>query len=299
MIGEQKNSNLEDLLTKERHEAQEREAERRAAKLDYSYISLATVPIQTKALRLINNKEAEEAKLAAFQLKKKQLSLAAFDPGAPEAKKIVAKFKADGYELKIFIVSLESLKYAWTFYQFVVPEAKEITGKVEIAANRIKELTKKISDIEKFKIQLQEFKEPQISQVLEVILAGALAVRASDVHFEPTRAKAKLRLRIDGLLYDLYDFSSSIYLALVSRIKLLSKMKLNIHNQPQDGRFTIGLEDKDIEIRTSVIPSEFGETIVLRILDPALINVDFEKIGLKRRFRDYWERIETTQRHDS
>lgn len=282
MIGKQKNSNLDDLLAKERHEAQEREAERRAVKLNYSYISLATIPIQTKALRLINNKEAEEAKLAAFQLRKKQLSLAVFDPGVPEAKKIVAKLKADGYELEIFIVSLESLKYAWTFYQFVAPEAKGITGKVEIAANRIKELTKKISDLEKFKIQLREFKEPQISQILEVILAGALAVRASDIHFEPARANSKLRLRIDGLLYDLYDLSSSVYLALISRMKLLSKMKLNIRSQPQDGRFTIGLEDKDVEIRTSVIPSEFGETAVLRILDPALIKVDFEKLGLRK-----------------
>jgi len=282
MIGKEKNSNLEEMLGKERHEAQEREAQRRAAKFDYPYLSLATVPIQTKALRLINGKEAEEAKLAAFKLIKKQLSLAAFDPGAPEAKKIINKLKTDGYEVKIFIVSLENLNYAWTFYQFVTPEAKEITGKVEIAANRIKELTKKISDLEKFKIHLQEFKEPQISLMLEVILAGALVSRASDVHFEPARAKVKLRLRIDGLLYDLYDLPSSVYLALVSRIKLLSKMKLNIHSQPQDGRFTIGLEDKDIEIRTSVIPSEFGETIVMRILDPALIKVDFEKLGFRK-----------------
>ncbi len=282
MIGEQNNSNLGGILAKERHEAQEREAQRRAVKLNYAYLSLATAPVATKALRLINSKEAEEAKLAAFKLNKKKLSLAAFDPTASAAKKIINKLKIDGYEPEIFIVSLETLNYAWTFYQFVTPDAKEITGKVEIAADKIKELTKKISDLEKFKIQLQEFKEPQISQILEIILAGAFVSRASDIHFEPARAKTKLRLRIDGLLYDLYDLSSSVYLALVSRIKLLSKMKLNIHNQPQDGRFTIGLENGDIEIRTSIIPSEFGETIVLRILDPALIKVDFEKLGLRK-----------------
>ncbi len=282
MIGEQKNSNLEEIIAKERHEAEEREARRRAEKFNYPYISLATVPIQTKALRLINSKDAREARMAAFQLKKKKLSLAAFDPDASEAKKIINKLKTEGYEPEIFIVSLKGLNYAWTFYQFVTPEAKEITGKVEIAANKIKELTKKLGDLEKFKTQLQEFKEPQISQILEIILAGALVSRASDIHFEPARAKTKLRLRIDGLLYDLHDLSFSVYLALVSRIKLLSKMKLNIHDQPQDGRFTIGLENGDIEIRTSIIPSEFGETIVLRILDPALIKVDFEKLGLRK-----------------
>ena len=269
-------------MAKERQEAEEREARRRADKFNYPYISLATVPVATKALRLINSKDAKDAGLAAFQLKKKKLSLAVLDPDAPEAKKIINKLKVEGYELEIFIISLKGLNYAWTFYQYVTPEAKEITGKVEIAANRIKELTKKISDLEKFKIQLKEFKEPQISQMLEIILAGALVVRASDIHFEPARAKTKLRLRIDGLLYDLYDLPFSVYLALVSRIKLLSKLKLNIHNQPQDGRFTIGLENGDIEIRNSIIPSEFGETIVLRILDPALIKVDFGKLGLRK-----------------
>ena len=168
------------------------------------------------------------------------------------------------------------------FYQFVAPEAKEITGKVEISANKIKELTKKLGDLKNFKSQLQDFKEPRVSQILEIVLAGALVNRASDIHFESEKAGAKLRLRIDGLLYDLYSLTSAVYMALVSRIKLLSKLKLNIKDQPQDGRFTVSLEGDDIEIRTSVIPSEFGETIVLRILDPAIIKVDFEKLGLRK-----------------
>jgi type II secretory ATPase GspE/PulE/Tfp pilus assembly ATPase PilB-like protein len=282
MIEKPGNSNLTDLLAKERREAQEREAQRRAAQFKCSYINLATVPIQTNALRLINGREAKQAQMAIFQVKKKQLKLAVFDPTTPSAKKIVAKLKLEGYELEIFAVSLPSLIYAWSFYQFVTPEAKEITSKIEIAASRIKELTQKLSDLKKLKAELQNFKKPSISQIFEIILAGALVNRASDIHFEPSRAKTKLRLRIDGLLYDAYDLLPNVYLTLVSRIKLLSKLKLNIHDQAQDGRFTIGLEDKDIEIRTSVIPSEFGETIVLRILDPALIRVDFEKLGLRK-----------------
>lgn len=282
MLPKEENFNLTDLLAKERREAQEREAQRRAAKFNCSYLNLATVPIQTNALRLINGREAEEAQMAAFQIKKKQLKLAVFDPTTPKAKKVVAKLKLKGYELEIFAVSLPSLVYAWSFYQFVTPEAKEIIGKIEIAASRIKELTKKLGDLKKLKTELQSFKEPSISQIFEVILAGALINRASDIHFEPSRTKTKLRLRIDGLLYDTYDLLPNVYLALVSRVKLLSKLKLNIHDQAQDGRFTIDLKEQDIEIRTSIIPSEFGETIVLRILDPVLIKVDFEKLGLRK-----------------
>jgi type IV pilus assembly protein PilB len=282
VLGEEKNSNLENLLAKERREAQEREAERRAVKFNCSYLNLTTVPIQTNALRLINNREAEEAQLAAFQVKKKQLKLAVFDPTTASAKKILAKLKLDGYELELFAVSLPNLVYAWSFYKFVTPEAKEITGKIEIAADRIKELTKKLGDLKKFQAEIKTFKKPSISQIFEIILAGALVNRASDVHFEPSRTKTKLRIRVDGLLYDVFDLAPNVYLTLISRIKLLSKLKLNIHDQPQDGRFTIDLGEKEIEIRTSIIPSEFGETIVLRILDPVLIKVDFEKLGLRK-----------------
>ncbi len=106
--------------------------------------------------------------------------------------------------------------------------------------------------------------------------------QASDVHFEAEEGKTRLRLRLDGVLHDVLDtLPPPEYEKLVTRIKLLSGLKINIHGEPQDGRFTVELPKKDIEIRVSIIPSEFGETIVMRLLDPESIRVDLPQLGLR------------------
>jgi type II secretory ATPase GspE/PulE/Tfp pilus assembly ATPase PilB-like protein len=113
-------------------------------------------------------------------------------------------------------------------------------------------------------------------------LAGALALRASDIHTEAGEGKSKIRFRIDGLLHDAFDdLPPATYLAFVSRIKLLAAMKLNVKDEAQDGRFTIVLAGKEIEMRVSVIPAEFGETIVMRILDPAAMTMALADLGLR------------------
>ena len=88
---------------------------------------------------------------------------------------------------------------------------------------------------------------------------------ASDIHLEPNDKAGDLRLRIDGLLHTVFsELGKDIYKSIITRIKLLSNLKLNVQDEPQDGRFTIALKDRSIEIRTSLIPSEYGETAVLR-----------------------------------
>ncbi|MEK9186262.1 MAG: GspE/PulE family protein, partial [Patescibacteria group bacterium] len=146
------------------------------------------------------------------------------------------------------------------------------------------ELYKKLTSLPKVKKEIDNFDVKTFStpQILEVVLAGAMSNRASDVHFEAEEKSVRLRYRVDGLLHDVSpDFSKQIYSSLLSRIKLLSDLKLNVTDQPQDGRFTIGLEDKEIELRVSIIPSEFGETVVIRILDPSAIQLKLSNLGLR------------------
>ena len=107
-------------------------------------------------------------------------------------------------------------------------------------------------------------------------------MRASDIHTEAGEKSAKFRFRIYGLLHDVANnIPLKAYQSFVSRIKLLSEMKLNVRSEAQDGRFTIGLAGKEIEMRVSVIPAEFGETIVMRILDPSATLVGLPDLGLR------------------
>ena len=271
---------LEEKLARERRTAEENDAKRRAQKSGLQYLNLIStkIPTEIKAMALVPEAEAKKALLSPIQLVRKKLVVATFNPEAPEAKKIITELKKN-YEVQIFVSSLSSLKHAWGYYQYVVP-AKEITGKVEINEENLKKLTESIKSLSDLKTTIENFKSPYTSQVLEIILAGALALEASDIHLEPTEKFAILRIRIDGILHTAYsEFSRHIYQSVVTRIKLLSGLKLNVHDQPQDGRFTIDLKDRDIEIRTSIIPSEYGETTVMRILDPNALKTNLEELG--------------------
>ncbi|HDH31255.1 MAG TPA: type II/IV secretion system protein [Candidatus Wolfebacteria bacterium] len=277
-------NNIKEKLAQMRRGAEERAAQRRAQKSNYEYINLTISPVNIKALGLIAEETAKKIKVAAIEAKKKKMALAVFDPNTLETKKIIKDFESKGYQVSIFVVSLIGLKYAWSFYKFVFKKSTQITGKVEIEEEKLAKLKEVLTSLESIKISFEKADKEGIktAEIFEVILAGALANRASDIHFEPGEEQVKLRLRIDGLLHDVFSkFKKHDYLYLVSRIKLLSRLKLNIHNEPQDGRFTIALPDKDIEIRTSILPSEYGETIVLRILDPESIQVGLKELGFR------------------
>jgi len=122
------------------------------------------------------------------------------------------------------------------------------------------------------------------SQILLIkdILAEAIKLGASDIHFEPTHNFTKLRMRIDGLLYDVFnELKKNFYERLLSRIKLLSGLKINIADETQDGRFTIKFPEKEVEVRVAIAPSEFGEVVVMRVLDPDAINLSLPDLGIR------------------
>lgn len=272
---------LEEKLAKQRRAAEEADAKRRADALGLPYLDLVSVkvPTEIKAMQLVPEAEAKEALLVPLQLVQKKLVIAAFNPEKPEAKKIIERLMKN-YAVEIVVVSLTSLHHGWTYYQYVPIEEKEISGKVQIDHARLENLRAHIVNLEDVKHSIAAFKSPLTSELLEIVIAGALSLRASDIHLEPREGGGILRYRLDGLLYTAYDgFTAPTYHSLVTRVKLLSNLKLNVVSEPQDGRFTIDLEDRDIEVRTSLIPSEYGETAVLRILDPNALKVNLEDLG--------------------
>lgn len=276
---------MDEQLLKIRREAEERDAQNRASSVGLPYLNLATAPVQIDALKIVKEEEARRLLVAPFQLKEGEVALAVFDPKAAGVADLLKRLEDAGRKAKLFLASASGLNHVWSFYKFLPPETDEITGKVAIEASRVAELKQKLTDLEKIKTEIAtfDFKTFPTGLILEVVLAGALNNRVSDIHFESEEKGVRLRFRIDGLLHDVIpDLPTSIYKFLVSRIKLLSNLKLNVTNTPQDGRFTIGLESVDVEMRVSIIPSEFGETIVMRILDPSAIRLTLAQLGLRK-----------------
>jgi type IV pilus assembly protein PilB len=125
--------------------------------------------------------------------------------------------------------------------------------------------------------------ETQTGEFLNVVLAGGLTNRASDIHFETADGgSARLRYRIDGSLETVIDsIPKEVYKLVLLRIKLLANLRLNTDTIAQDGAFAFKLGDLEIELRVATAPSEFGEAIVMRILDPRSIQITLDKLGIR------------------
>jgi type II secretory ATPase GspE/PulE/Tfp pilus assembly ATPase PilB-like protein len=173
---------------------------------------------------------------------------------------------------------------------------EEITKRVKISADKFNRLQKQIKDIPDFKQKIEESLDKKTTELLETIFSGGICIGASDIHFEPQKKQVKIRIRIDGVLQDILFFNPDIYRYICSRIKLLSGLKLNVIKKPQDGRFSIVITNPEqtdepaddttsqveqiIEIRASSLPSEHGESIVLRILNPKNL-VEIQDLGFR------------------
>ncbi len=275
---------LEEQLLKIRQAAAEREAQREAAKAGVSYLDLTSVPVKVDALKLIPENRARRLKVATFELKQSTVALAVLDPEDPATKELIKELGAQDFQVKVFVSSLKGLEHLWSFYRFAVPEKAPITSRVNIAKERIIDLTAKLATLKNAQkaISAFDFQTLSVTEFLEIVFAGALANRTSDIHFEPEEKAVKLRYRIDGILHDVVAaLSREFYPSVVSRIKLLANLKINVRDRPQDGRITIGLATKDVELRVAIAPSEYGEIIVMRVLDPDAINITLPQLGLR------------------
>jgi type IV pilus assembly protein PilB len=135
-------------------------------------------------------------------------------------------------------------------------------------------------------IDLDELKElaesNPVKKLLNLVLLQAIRDKASDIHFEPFESEYKMRYRIDGTLYEMVPPPKHIAVALSSRIKVMASLDIAERRLPQDGRIRLQVQGHPIDLRVSVLPTMFGESVVLRVLDRTQVNLDLEKIGLRK-----------------
>ena len=263
------------------------------------YLDLSRMTIDIDALKILAEEEARLGKLAVFQKVGQKLQVAIESPNPETTQRTLKNLQEKGYKINTFLVSEQSLSRAWKRYS-EVPEYEETQrGVIDVSSEKLDEFLKKTSSIEELKnlfvSSATTQKNRKISEVLEIILAGALSSDASDIHIEPQEKQIRLRFRLDGVLHDILLFDYKIYNLLLSRIKLVSGLKLNVRNQAQDGRFSIIKKEaptgsrgsdqsvgEEIAVRTSVIPEAYGESVVLRILNPKSIAIPFEELGIDK-----------------
>ncbi len=269
-----------DLLRREEEEL----VQLLSAKYGVDYVDLTIVSINTDALRLIDEKTAKEFKMAAYALIDKKVKVAVRNPENPKVQEILSTVKEKGFEPTIYITSTASLEKAWGAYKDLSFAYESKAGSLEVSSEEITAIVKKAhslpSIISILENTLSMKKSYRVSRILETILAGGLATGASDIHIEPEETYIRLRYRLDGVLVNVLNFDFETYNLVLSRIKLLSGLKLNIKKDSQDGRFSVHVGTDDIEIRTSILPGAYSESVVMRLLNPKSIGVPLEQLGI-------------------
>ncbi|MBP6879813.1 MAG: type II/IV secretion system protein [Candidatus Pacebacteria bacterium] len=268
-----------------------------SGRYDLPYANLLTEKIENEALALVEEKTARALKVGAYKTLGKKAYLAVHSPNTEGISQVVEDIKQKGFEVIVVMVSMASLEKVWERYKDISHAEEVRAGGIDISPKTLKEMAEQLRTITDVRNVIEQGDgkggSMATSRILEVIMAGAIKLSASDVHIEAEEESARLRYRLDGVLLDVLYLSKEAYRTLNTRIKLLSGLKLTMKEAAQDGRFGIFFDEIEINIRTSVVPGAYGESIVMRLLDPRSIQVKLEEIGIEPKL---YKHIENSMR---
>lgn len=266
-------------LSKIHREEEESLAKRFARSLNLPYLNLDKVAVDLESLVSVPEKQARKAQLAVIQKSGREIFIAVRNPELPAAKIFLERQLAAHNDIHLYVASRSSLEKAWRYYQDYHQPVQSLKSFLRIDRDTAGNFQQRVKDV--FSLQ-KTLSDLEGEEMFQFVLTGALRARASDIHFEPRKSEVRIRYRIDGVLHDIAKITSRHHSFIISRVKVLAGLKLNIVDISQDGRFSIGVDDKTtIDVRVSVIPEIYGESIVLRLLGVGIAKLDMEDLGLE------------------
>ena len=229
------------------------------------YVNLTNTIVDQSILSLLPSDIAERFMAVPLAEVQNRLAVAMIDANNVQAVDYLAN--RIQRPLKVFMASEAGVRH-------VLDQYKTDLSSVDVAAKASQEDIKSESSDIKTIVQ-----DSPISRALSTILEYAVKSRASDIHIEPLEKALKIRCRIDGVLREVMQLPKSIEPALVSRIKILSNLKIDEHRVPQDGQFAVKVSAKEVDLRVAVSPVVWGEQVVIRLLDKSGNTFDLEQMG--------------------
>jgi len=257
----------------------ERTTERTANNLGISYINLVGFSVSPEALSLVEESEARRLSVISFFYDGSRIRLAANNPNNSEITELQEKLKKKYFcEAKLYLISDHSLKYALELYKSL-PKPRLVIRGINVTEEDLAKYSEKFSSFKD--VQEQINKNPSVTEIITVIMAASIKMGSTDIHIEGEEGSIKVRFRIDGVLHDAATMNKDLWDKIILRLKTLTKVKINIINKPQDGRMSIFMAKERIDIRASFLPTNFGESVVMRLLRSSTVGLGFEDLGLR------------------
>lgn len=257
-------------LEDQKRKMEEAQAQRVAATHHLPYLNMQNFPLDLNSLALITREQAMAAESVPFFKEGKDLKIATTNPTNPLLAEL-QKQLGEKFKVSVYFVSKSSFNGTVKFFEKVVVPTSKFQEVVHIQSG--KDYTAMLKEIEK--------DTSNTSVALEAIFGAAVQQDSSDIHIEPEDHLIKVRYRVDGVLHDAVLLPKSFQRPIISRVKLMAKLKLNVENEAQDGRITILNDKTEMDVRVSSLPSSFGEALVMRLLGVGAVNLDIEQLGLR------------------
>ena len=240
-----------------------------SARLGQRYVKIDRIMVQTEAVAMIPVQLAKKYHMLAVQYQDNNLTIVLNDPldyyGIEDIR------QTTGMNLEIWLTELLPLNQAIEYYYSEIEAKKAASSANEMAREREQALEADEGD-----------SDAPVIKLLDNLLARAFSMNASDIHIEPFEEKTSVRIRVDGQLLDYVVLQKSLHQNLIARVKILGQMDIAEKRLPQDGHFRTRIANRDVNIRTSVIPTVFGEKAVLRLLASGNMVADAETFGMNQ-----------------
>ena len=248
--------------------------------MGYPYVNLVGISIDYKILSLLPKEIAEKFKIVPFHQKEGKVSIAAVYPEDKEMLQTVIELtRAQDLDAGFAVTSASSIDYAIKGYDFAPPTKEQEPEKLEITTKAQEKFEKEIDTLASLREKIQQV---STTKLLEVLMSGGIKNRVSDIHLEPREKGFRVRYRIDGVLHAIVDLPIESYKKLLQRVKFLAKLKMDLTTIPQDGKFSMTSEGKRVDIRVSTLPTVYGETIVMRLLEQESIFYTLKELGFNK-----------------
>ncbi|MBI2413925.1 MAG: Flp pilus assembly complex ATPase component TadA [Deltaproteobacteria bacterium] len=252
--------------------------------LNISFVDISSATVDPEAIKLVSERLAKKYLLVPLYLERKVLKVAMADPLNLNAIDDV-RFST-GMEVRPCVATLSDVTGAISRYYHLNEPIEELIG--DLKKDKLVEVIHEPDANRDISEQVRKSAAPPIIKMVDSIIIHGADNRASDIHIEPQERGVKLRIRVDGLMRETMQLPKWVQGPVTSRIKLMAKMDIAERRVSQDGRIKVRLGDKSLDLRVSTLPTQYGETVVMRILDPKAETHDLGSVGF---LKDDLERV--------